>query len=482
MATIIFISYTLIVASWLYLYSYIGEQLAHESQKVGEAFYHTVWTDLKNQDKRSLVMCLINGQRPQYLMAGKFYRFTLFGFCDSSDYNRIGDSLAYCRRIFAIGGVMPPQDSPKLFKLIVLYFLFLILMQAWDTYDVLHNFETLVVSATEWPVSVSVTLILVLIRTNKRLPAVIEKIQNDINGAISFENDEEKRRYRKYNNISVYFGKYVSVFAFVVAYMMFARPLIDLMVNSGTENEQLYRPSNNVVIDEVNSTQPFVLPFRAHVFFDYRYNAKIYTMIYIFQLPAAYVGVYHAAEASLIVTSTLHVCGKLSVLACRIRMSLTQSSGHFQQRMKTIVIEHLELLEFSNILNDCFHHILLIEYLNCSFRLGVSMYVVIIMLAKDTVAAVNFILYSIIVAAWLYLYSYIGEQLVHESQQVGEAFYVTDWTNIANRDRRSLTICLINGQKAEYLTAGKFYRFTLFGFSNIVKSSMAFLSVLRTTV
>nr|XP_033320765.1 uncharacterized protein LOC117217336 [Megalopta genalis] len=277
------------------------------SQKVGEAFYHTVWTDLKNQDKRSLVMCLINGQRPQYLMAGKFYRFTLFGFCDSSDYSQIGDSLAYCRRIFAIGGVMPQQDTPKLFKLIVLYFLFLILMQVWDTYDIFHDFELLVVSATEWPVSLSATIVLVLIRTNKKLPAVIDKIQNDINGAISFGNDEEKRRYQKYNNISVYFGKYVSLYGFVVAYMIYVRPLIGLLVHSGT--------------DEDNNTQPYVLPFRAHMFLDYHYNAKIYTMLYIYQFPIAFAAVYHAAEVSLIVTSTLH------------------------HRMKTIVIEHLELLE-----------------------------------------------------------------------------------------------------------------------------------------
>ncbi|XP_076380644.1 odorant receptor 10-like isoform X2 [Megalopta genalis] len=363
---------------------------------------------------------------------------------------------------------MPQQDTPKLFKLIVLYFFSVILMQVWDTCDIFHDFELLVVSATEWPVSLSATIVLVLIRTNKKLPAVIDRIQRDIKGAISFGNDEEKRRYQKYNNISVYFGKYVSLYGFVVAYMIYVRPLIGLLVHSGT--------------DEDNNTQPYVLPFRAHMFLDYHYNAKIYTMLYIYQFPIAFAAVYHAAEVSLIVTSTLHVCGKLSVLACRIRMSLTQSSGHFQHRMKTIVIEHLELLEFSNSLNDCFHHILLIEYLNCSFRLGISMYVVIITLAKDTVAAINYIMYSIIVVSWLYLYSYIGEQLVHESLQVGEAFYDTDWTNITNSNRRSLAICLINGQKAEYLTAGKYYRFTLFGFSDIVKSSMAFLSVLRAMV
>nr|XP_033320766.1 odorant receptor 4-like [Megalopta genalis] len=241
-------------------------------------------------------------------------------------------------------------------------------------------------------------------------------------------------------------------------------------------------PSTISVVAQDNNTRPYVLPFRSHMFFDYRYDTKVYTLIYLYQLPVAFLGVYHAAEVSLIVTSTLHICAKMSMLASRIRKSLTKYPVHFRQRMRTMVMEHLELTKLTNFLNNCFHHILLVEYLNCSFRLAITMYVVLITLRKDMMAAINYILYTIIVAAWLYLYSYIGEQLVHESQEVGEAFYNTDWTDITSQDRRSLVICLINGQKPQYLMAGKFYRFTLFGFSDIVKTAMAFLSVLRTMV
>ncbi|XP_076659045.1 odorant receptor 43a-like isoform X2 [Halictus rubicundus] len=341
-------------------------------------------------------------------------------------------------------------------------------MQLWDLYDTLHDFQALLVNATELSLTMSMLFSLVLIRTNKKLIVVVENIQRDIQDTMFFKNDEEKRLYRKYNIISVYFGKYVSVFAFIIAYMMYVRPLIGLLIHPRTDDE--------------NNTRPFVLPFRSHVFFDYHYNAKMYTLIYIYQFPIAFLAMYHAAEASLIVTSTLHVCARLSVLARRIRMFLTESPAHFQKRMRTIVIEHLELTEMSGFLNDCFQHLLVIEYLNCSFRLGISMYVVLITLGKDMVASVNFILYTIIVAAWLYLYSYIGEQLTYESQNIGDAFYDIDWTEIANRDRKSLVICVMNGQRAQYLMAGKFYRYTLFGFSDIVKTSVAFFSVLRTSV
>ncbi|XP_076646850.1 uncharacterized protein LOC143355684 [Halictus rubicundus] len=474
-----FIMYSLDVIAYLYLYSYIGEQLRCESESVSDALYDIEWTDVSNKDRKILLTCMINGCQAKYLTAGKFYKFSLFGFTrrveigwsemlQSSDSIEIKDSLVYCQRIFAVGGVLPQQHSPKLFKLIILYFFHLVTMQLWDLYDTLHDFQALLVNATEMPVTISILCSLVLIRTNKKLFVVVENIQRDIKGTMFFKSDEEKRLYRKYNIISVYFGKYVSVFAFIVGYMIYVRPLIALLIHPRTDGE--------------NNTRPFVLPFRSHVFFDYHYNAKVYILMYIYQLPIAFLAMYHAAEASLIVTSTLHVCARLSVLARRIRMSLTESSAHFQERMRTMVIEHLELMELSGFLNDCFQHLLLIEYLNCSFRLGISMYVVLITLGRDTVASVNFILYTIIVIAWLYLYSYIGEQLTYESRSIGDAFYDTDWTEMASRDRKSLVLCVINGQRAQYLMAGKFYKYTLFGFSDIVKTSIAFFSVLRTNV
>ncbi|XP_078052111.1 uncharacterized protein LOC144478235 isoform X2 [Augochlora pura] len=421
-----FVMYTLDVTAYLYLYSYIGEQLRCESQNIADALYNIEWQEMTNKDRRVLLMCMTNGQKTECLTAGKFYEFSLFGFTK------------------------------------------LATLQLWDMCDVIRDFNALIEIATELPLTLSILYGLLLIRANKKLIVVVDRIQSDIKGALSFEDDEERQVYQKYNNISFYFGKYVSMFAFFISYMLYATPLIDLLTRS--------RP------DQDNNTRPYVLPFRSHMFFDYHYNTKVYTLIYLYQLPVAFLGVYHAAEASLIVTSTLHICAKMSMLACRIRKSLTKSPAHFQQRMKTMVIEHLELTKMTDILNNCFRQILLVEYLNCSFRLGVTMYVVLITLQKDTVVAFNFILYTIIVAAWLYLYSYIGEQLLQESHEVGEAFYNTDWTDITSNDRRSLVICLMNGQKPLYLMAGKFYRFTLFGYSDIVKTAMAFLSVLRTRV
>nr|XP_033333876.1 uncharacterized protein LOC117224827 [Megalopta genalis] len=249
----------------------------------------------------------------------------------SNDPDEIKDSLLYCQRIFATGSVLPQYGSTPLFMVVVFYVFLLTMLEIWDLYDVVHDFDALIQIAGELPLTISMLCALVLIRTNKKLIIVIEKIEKDINGAMLFENDEEKRLYLRYNNISFYIGKYGSLISVTVSYMMYFRPLASLLIN--------FRA------DQSNNTRPYVLPFRSHMLFDYRYDLKAYTLAYIYQFPVGFVGVYHVAEASLIVTSTLHICGKLSMLAYRIRLSLTKSPAHFRQRMKTMVMEHLDLLE-----------------------------------------------------------------------------------------------------------------------------------------
>ncbi|XP_076181187.1 odorant receptor 2a-like [Ptiloglossa arizonensis] len=136
----------------------------------------------------------------------------------------------------------------------------------------------------------------------------------------------------------------------------------------------------------------------------------------------------------------------------------------------------------TQIIDECFRMILLVDLLGFCVRLGLAMYLALIKFGTDSVAASSFLLYSFVVTASLYVLSYIGEQLVHETKIVGEAFYDINWPELTNNGRKALLICLMNGQKSSDMTAGKFYVFSLFGFTQLVKTSMACLSMLRARI
>ncbi|XP_076227578.1 uncharacterized protein LOC143174987 isoform X2 [Nomia melanderi] len=337
--------------------------------------------------------------------------------------------LVYCTRIFSLGGFLPWQHTPKMFVVCVLYIVLLETLECWDAYNVFLKFTELMVNLLSTPLTASILYTVLMIKTMKGLNEMKDNMLDDIQTGRLFQNKEEKRLYRKYNRIYVNFDKYIVIYGLFVGYVMYFRPLITLATQPRT--------------DENNVTHPYELPFKVYLFVDYSHNGKVYCLAMIFQSVVPLVGTYHAAAASLLATLTLHICGKLAVLARRIRVSLTEPASEFRHKVKSIVNQHVELIAYSDHLNDMFRHILLVEYLNCTLRFALGIYLVLL------------------------------------SQEVGEAFYDTNWVNVESRQRTLLLLCQMNGQKPMYLSAGKFYSFSLFGFTELMKASMAFVSVLQ---
>ncbi|XP_078041774.1 odorant receptor 47a-like isoform X2 [Augochlora pura] len=231
-----------------------------------------------------------------------------------------------------------------------------------------------------------------------------------------------------------------------------------------------------------NVTHPYEMPYTIHIFFDYKYNTRKFILAYVYAAGVTYSGVFHIAEVTFMVSLVLHVCGRFSILSSRIKKLPTNPPNLYQNSIKAIVQEHLKLRNLSRTLNESLYMLLLFEYISCSVRLALCMYVGLIATRFNPIISFNFFLFSGDLLAYLYVYSYIGEKLANESQNVFDAFYSIDWPQVIDKGGRSLLICMINGQKIEYLTAGKFYKFSLFGFMDIVKFAMGFISMLQATM
>ncbi|XP_076634720.1 uncharacterized protein LOC143348422 [Colletes latitarsis] len=365
--------------------------------------------------------------------------------------------------------------------------------------------------------------LLLLAQSRKQLGQVITAMREDIADDAIFENDEEKYLYFSYNIISQRIGKSVAFLSTFVSILLYLNPAIQLLSS----------------FIQGNFSNPYELPYRSYVMFDYR-NPELYTLVYILQFPIMYVPIYHGGEVGMIVNMVLHLCAKLSVLSHRIR---NIQPRHFNDDIKKVVIEHLKLTKYvhtcshkifvffsilftatagncmldirrrskrnngnavdiislvmwqcessirvyiakvlyrlSDTLNDSFHLILLLELVGRSLRMGITLYAVMIKISTEPMLAYNFLGHTALVVSYLFLYSYIGEQVMYESQKVGDAFYNINWPEVNCNDRKALLTCIVNGQKTMYITAGKFYVFSLFGFTGIMKTSMAGFSMLR---
>ncbi|XP_046837307.1 odorant receptor coreceptor-like isoform X2 [Vespa crabro] len=80
----------------------------------------------------------------------------------------------------------------------------------------------------------------------------------------------------------------------------------------------------------------------------------------------------------------------------------------------------------------------------------------------------------------LLVYCYIGESLINESTSFGESIYHCKWYNVSQEEIKLMHICMMRSSKQMELTVGKFFALSLTTYTDVVKTSMAYLSVLRT--
>ncbi|XP_076384234.1 uncharacterized protein LOC143262227 [Megalopta genalis] len=380
----------------------------------------------------------------------------------------VKDALIVSEYMLSLCGLWPQQPAPVLFKVYQAYVLVVLTCHICAMPDYWNHIMLLTVNLMSCIFNIFNIPTMYIIRLSKKIKLIIDQTRKEIKEEKIYESVEEKRLYHRYNNISYKFSKYATIVHVAMLMLMFLRPLIHILVHSHKGHD--------------NATEPYELPFTLHVFVDYKYNARIYFTIYALAFGVPYSGVFHIAEVCFIVTLVLHLCGRFSILSSRIKNLPTNSSNLYRNNIKTLVQEHLHLRMLSRRVNESIDMILLCEYVSCTVRLALCMYITLIAIRINPIICINFLLFSVDLLIYLYVYSYIGEQLANESQNVCDALYSIDWPEVIDKGGKSLLICMINGQKAEYVTAGKFYKFTLFGFMDIVKFTMALVSMLQATM
>ncbi|XP_018345144.1 PREDICTED: odorant receptor 22c-like [Trachymyrmex septentrionalis] len=130
--------------------------------------------------------------------------------------------------------------------------------------------------------------------------------------------------------------------------------------------------------------------------------------------------------------------------------------------------------------DDTFNLILLYELVGISIVLAISLYYVIMNLDVSKIATCcTFTFFALISLVILFGYCLTGDQLIQQCLSVRDAYYECNWYETPLGCKKSLLICMIRGQVMLYLTAGKFYIFSLNSFTDIIKTSLAYLSMLR---
>ncbi|XP_043519511.1 odorant receptor 22c-like [Frieseomelitta varia] len=223
----------------------------------------------------------------------------------------------------------------------------------------------------------------------------------------------------------------------------------------------------------------------------YPYDVTISPNYELTMIGQVIAGIYGAvtfpAVDTFIATLVLHACGQLSNLKNDLRMIHSYDKKDVQTKLKKIVQEHNYINRFAETIENSFNLLLLFQMLGCTVQLCFQSFQAIMSVGEKTeqymIFQITFLCYYVVCAmVQLLLYCYVGERLAFESTDVAETAYHCEWYNLSPEIARLLIIIMCRARASPLkITAGKFCWFTVSLYSQVLKSSASYISVLYAT-
>ncbi|XP_032680065.1 odorant receptor 85c-like [Odontomachus brunneus] len=196
----------------------------------------------------------------------------------------------------------------------------------------------------------------------------------------------------------------------------------------------------------------------------------VVTFYQVIQLFITYAG--NCCTEGIFVGITLHLCGQLELLMINFRR-IDQCKCKGDNIVAKLVVRHRHLLRLTETIEDSYNVIILTQIFTSAILICIT--------GKFT--SLFFTEFSIVVMIVMllqsFLYSYAGDNLRDQSEALSFAVYNSNWCDFPSSDIRDLAFIMIKTNIPIRLTAGKFFYVTRATFTDILKTSVSYLSALR---
>ncbi|KAL0117021.1 hypothetical protein PUN28_010115 [Cardiocondyla obscurior] len=181
----------------------------------------------------------------------------------------------------------------------------------------------------------------------------------------------------------------------------------------------------------------------------------------------------------------MHACGQLNVLYTWLNELVAdykkKGSQSVDQKLATIVEHHLRVLSFIARVENIMHKVCLAILMGCTLNMCLLGYYSITNWgAFDGAKILSYIILYTSMGYNIFIFCYIGEILTEQSKHVGEIVYMTNWYLLPHKTAQCLILIIIRSSNVIKMTAGKLINLSIATFGDVIKTSMAYLNILRT--
>ncbi|XP_029660080.1 uncharacterized protein LOC115233664 [Formica exsecta] len=243
--------------------------------------------------------------------------------------------------------------------------------------------------------------------------------------------------------------------------------------------------SGKITEDDGNLTyRPLVYPV-ARVIIDARHSPVSEIFFWMQCLSGFIVHSITACACSLAAIFAMHAYGRLEVLIQWIE-HLVDGREDFcdsvDERLAMIVQQHVRILNFISLTDKVLREISIVEVMGCTLSMCfLGYYTVTEWQSKEpTSHIITYIILLMSLTFNIFIFCYIGELVAEQCKKIGEVSYMIDWHRLPGKRSLALILMIAISNSSIKLTAGNLFELSLSTFGDVVKTSVAYLNMLRT--
>ncbi|KOC59817.1 Odorant receptor 2a [Habropoda laboriosa] len=189
---------------------------------------------------------------------------------------------------------------------------------------------------------------------------------------------------------------------------------------------------------------------------------------------------------SLAAVFAAHAYGQLSVLMIWItefvNHSRDQNKNVYFSEIGVVVEHHLRVLSFIARIEDVMNRICFMELFKCTLDMCMLGYYILTEWSDSDVQTMTTHFMILISMCFnIFTVCYIGEILTEQCKKVGEVVYMTNWYYLPDKDILNLLLIISRSSLVIKITAGKLIQMSVYTFGDVIKTTFAYLNILRQT-
>ncbi|XP_076760380.1 odorant receptor 4-like [Xylocopa sonorina] len=187
---------------------------------------------------------------------------------------------------------------------------------------------------------------------------------------------------------------------------------------------------------------------------------------------------------SLAAVSAAHACGQLNVVMLWITEFVNESRKQKKsiafKEIGMIVEHHLRTLNFVSCTEAVLNRIYFLELFRCIIDICIIGYCILVDWADhDVQTLTTYFLIFTSISFNIFIMCFIGEIITEQCKKIGDVVYMSNWYYLPDKMVLDLVLIIVRSSAVVNITAGKFVRMSVDTFGHVMKTSFAYLNVLR---